>query len=62
MTDVLKFTCPKCAHDRAMPAGHGLMRCNSCKFTAVPASFRLEKRPSLKWDEAAERYSDDQFA
>ena len=30
------------------------MRCNKCKFTAVYASFKLEPRPSLKWDEAVE--------
>lgn len=52
-TELLKFTCRKCASSRvqAIP-GSGLMRCRQCGFTAVHASFRLEKRPSLKWDEA----------
>jgi ribosomal protein L37AE/L43A len=49
----LKFTCPKCAHDRIQAlVGTGTMRCMKCNFKAVPNSFKLEKRPSLKWAEA----------
>jgi ribosomal protein L37AE/L43A len=53
--EILKFICPKCAHDRVSAVvGTGMLRCKSCGFTAVHASFNLEKRPSLKWDEAIE--------
>jgi ribosomal protein L37AE/L43A len=53
--DTLKFCCPKCAHDRVKAiVGLGMLRCRQCGFTAVRASFKLDKRPSLKWDEAQE--------
>lgn len=52
-TETLKFCCPKCAHDRVQAVvGQGSMRCRKCGFTAVRASFKVEPRPSLKWDEA----------
>jgi hypothetical protein len=51
----LKFTCPKCAHDRVQGGlGNDLMRCRGCGFKAVRSSFKLEKRPSLKWDNVRE--------
>jgi len=51
--EVTKFTCPKCAHDRVQGGlGHNLMHCRNCGFKAVSTSFKLEQRPSLKWDEA----------
>jgi hypothetical protein len=58
--DALKFTCPQCAHDRVQTiVGTGTMRCARCSFKAVPSSFKLEKRPSLKWDEARSIYGDE---
>ena len=55
--DSLKFTCPKCAHDRVYAiVGTGMMRCSKCRFAAVPTSFKLEPRPGLRWDEATENH------
>jgi ribosomal protein L37AE/L43A len=53
--DTLKFVCPKCAHDRVQGGyDNGIMRCRACGFKAIRASFKVEPRPSLKWDEARE--------
>jgi hypothetical protein len=49
LPDHLTFACPKCASNRAYPFSNGMMRCKQCRFTAVLARFRLEKRPSLRW-------------
>ena len=56
--DEVRFCCPKCDSNKAYPTKSGMMRCLHCKFEAVHSSFKLEKRPSLKWDEAVERWPD----